>query len=54
VEIVQVENAHQQEGGGNEHPGEQHAQRKPLQAQVLQAASMKEISENRRLESFTV
>lgn len=38
VEVVQVENAHKQEGSGNANPREQHAQRELLYAQVLQAA----------------
>lgn len=32
-----MKNAHQQEGGGNENPGEQQRQAKLLQAQVVQA-----------------
>lgn len=38
VEVVQVENAGQQEGGGDEDFGEQHRHRESLQAQVLQTA----------------
>ena len=38
VEVVQVENAHQQEGSRNENPCEQHGDIKPRQAQVVQAA----------------
>lgn len=41
VEVVQVQDAHQQEGGGDEDPGEQHGQAKGLQAQVVQAAQAK-------------
>lgn len=37
VEVVKVKNAHQQEGGGNENPGEQQRQAELLQAQVVQA-----------------
>lgn len=37
MEIVQVKNADQQEGGGDENPGEQHGHGELLQAQVLQA-----------------
>lgn len=36
VEVVKVKNAHQQEGGGNENPCEQHLQAELLQAQVVQ------------------
>lgn len=39
MEVVQVENADQQEGGGNENPGEQLGHRELLQAQVLQAGA---------------
>lgn len=46
VEVVQVKNTHQQEGGGNENPGEQLGHGKLLQAQVLQAAHIKKNSEN--------
>lgn len=38
VEVVQVENTRQQEGSGDENPGEQHGDTKLLQAQVVQAA----------------
>lgn len=38
VEVVQVENTHQQEGSRDENPGEQLGHRELLQAQVLQAA----------------
>ncbi len=37
VEVVQVENTHQQEESGNENPGEEHGDIKPLQAEVTQA-----------------
>ena len=53
MEKVQVEHTHQQEGSGNENPGEQHGAFK-LQTQVLQAAQMKKKkrneSKNMRLE----
>lgn len=40
MEVVHVENTHQQEGCGNENPGEQHGDSKLLQAQILQAAQV--------------
>lgn len=53
MEVVKVKNTHQQEGGGNENPGEEHFQAELLQAQVVQAAgvgegrrSMKEMDES--------
>lgn len=42
VEVVKVKNAHQQEGGGDENPGEQQRQAKSLQAQVVQAGGGRE------------
>lgn len=47
MEIVQVENTHQQEGSGYENPGEQRGERKSLQAQVIQAADVEKIRGNR-------
>lgn len=41
VEVMQVENAHQQEGSGNENPGEQHGQAELLQPEVIQSVNMK-------------
>lgn len=41
MEVVQMENTHKQEGSGNENPGEQLGNRKPLQSQVLQTADGK-------------
>lgn len=42
MEVVKVKNAHQQEGGGDENPGEQQRQAKSLQAQVVQAGGGRE------------
>lgn len=41
VEVMQVENTHQQEGSGNENPGEQHSQAKRLQPEVIQSINVK-------------
>lgn len=41
MEVVQVKDTHQQEGGGDEDPGEQHGQAKGLQAQVVQSVQVK-------------
>lgn len=37
VEVMQVEDAHEQEGSRDEDPGEQHGQAKLLQPEVVQA-----------------
>lgn len=43
MEVVQVENTHQQERGGDEDPGEKLGHSKLLQSQVLQAAEVKTV-----------
>lgn len=49
VEVVQVENTHQQEGSRNANPGEQLSQFKLLQAHVRQAAeTWTKFRENRK------
>lgn len=47
VEVVQMEDARQQEGSGDENPGEQLGHRELLQAQVLQAAQMETFHDNK-------
>lgn len=42
MEVVEVQNAHQQEGSGNENPGEKHGKAKLLQAEVIQAREKKQ------------
>ena len=49
MEVMQMENTHQQEGSGNENLGEQLGKRKRLQTQVLQTESINKQEENRSI-----
>lgn len=49
MEVVEVEDAHQQEGGGNEDPGEEHGQAEGLQPEVVQAVHIKQTNKNLRV-----
>lgn len=42
MEVVEVEDAHQQEGGGDEDPGEEHGQAEGLQPEVVQSVHIKQ------------
>lgn len=46
VEVMQVEYAHQEEGSGDEYPGEKHGQAKLLQPEVVQAVNMEDKTES--------
>lgn len=46
MEVMQVEYAHQEEGSGDEYPGEKHGQAKLLQPKVVQAVNMENKTES--------
>lgn len=46
MEVMQVEYAHQEEGSGDEYPGEKHGQAKLLQPQVVQAVNVEDKTES--------